>query len=259
MLDLPIRLQKPGVVITGTDTDVGKTVASCAIAAAWRLQNPGGRLGVSKPFASGCRKEREGLVSGDAEALAHFADCRQSLDVVNPIRFLPPLAPAVAAEQTRKPIDWDGLWRSLTLLDEANDALLIEGVGGLMVPLDPDRPKLTFLHFIRALDYPVVVVARSILGTLNHTAMTIELLRLAGCRIAGIVMNGYEADAALSEDPSIASNREWLQKLTDTPILAVLPRVAPDQARPETGEMHTDLVAAAAAMNWRNVMTPPGS
>ena len=79
------KLNVPGLLITGTDTEIGKTVISCAIAHC--LKTRGHTVGVCKPFASGCRKEREGLVNDDAEALAHFADCREPLDVINPIRF----------------------------------------------------------------------------------------------------------------------------------------------------------------------------
>src|SRR5690554_472814 len=141
----PPRLRCPGLFITATDTGVGKTVTACAIAAVLRQQQRGVRVGVCKPFASGCRQEREGLVSADAEALAHFADCRQPLDVINPIRFARPLAPAVAAEQARATIDWSEAARSLAVLDESSDALLVEGVGGLLTPLDPADPDATVL------------------------------------------------------------------------------------------------------------------
>ena len=254
MLEIPFHLTVPGLFVTGTDTDVGKTVVSCAIAAAWRFQNPRSQLGVCKPLASDCSKQREGLVNRDAEALAHFSDCRQPLDVINPIRFAPALAPAVAAQQTGQSIDWDALWRSLSVLDESSDALLIEGVGGLMVPLDPDHPQLTVLHLIKALGYPVLVVARSVLGTLNHTAMTVALLKSAQCPVAGIVMNSYDADPSLSDDPSVASNRQWLEKLTGVPVLATVPRVDPKRAQPDTGELDGDLLAAVAMVDWRRVM-----
>jgi len=104
MLD-ELQLHKPGLFITATDTEVGKTAIAGGVALTLGRQNPGRRLGVSKPFASGCRREREELVNADAEALAHFADCREPLHVINPIRFKAPLAPAVAAEQVGRPIE----------------------------------------------------------------------------------------------------------------------------------------------------------
>ncbi len=194
MLDLP-KLRQPGLFVTGTDTGVGKTVVTCAIAAALRAQGMA-RVGVCKPLASGCRKEREGLVNTDAEALAHFADCRLPLDVINPIRLAPPMAPAMAAAVSGERIDWAGLARALQRLDEASDGLLLEGVGGLLVPLDPKQPTLTVLDLAAAMGYPVLVVAHSGLGTLNHTAMTIRLLREGGLRVAGVVMNTFDADGS---------------------------------------------------------------
>ena len=257
MLTEPPKLTKPGLFITGTDTEVGKTLVTCAIADALRKQHPGIRLGVSKPFASGCRRDREGLVSEDAEALAHFSDCKQPLDVINPIRFSAPLAPAVAAEEADQPIDWPVLTRSLETLNQDNDALLIEGVGGLMVPLDPQVPRQTVLHLIAALGYPVVIVARAGLGTLNHTAMTATLLKQAKCPIAGLVINGYDADPATSQDPSIAGNRTWLARMTGLRTLAVIPRVPEVGAQPQKGRLDPEVLEAVQMTYWPDVLIPP--
>ncbi|MFW6059426.1 MAG: dethiobiotin synthase [Phycisphaeraceae bacterium] len=248
------RLRCPGLFVTGTDTGVGKTVVTCAIAAALRRQMPKQRIGVCKPFSTGCRREREGLVNADAEALAHFADCRLPLSTINPIRFRPPLAPAVAAEATGETIDWQALARSLETLDHESDALLIEGVGGLLVPLDPKQPRLTVLDLAAALGYPVLVVARSLLGTLNHTAMTVRLLNEARLRVAGIVMNGYDADVAANDDPSILTNRRWLQRLTGADVLAVVPRVAPKAAQPEQAQLDAQIIDAVSMCDWSAVL-----
>jgi len=251
-----IQGKKPGLFVTGTDTEVGKTLIACAIAAAMRRQLPGIRLGASKPFASGCRHEREGLVNEDAEALAHFADCKQPLNVINPIRFAAPLAPAVAAQEAGEPIDWATLERSLAVLERESDALLIEGVGGVMVPLDPQRPKYTVLDFISALGYPVVIVTRANLGTLNHTALTVRALKQAGCRIAGLVLNGYIVDPVETDDPSIASNRLWLEKLTGIKTLAVVPKVDPVGAQPEKGRIDPAILEAVEMTYWPDVFRP---
>ncbi|MFA9477833.1 dethiobiotin synthase [Phycisphaerales bacterium AB-hyl4] len=254
MIDRLPRLTTPGLFVTGTDTGVGKTVVTCAIAAALREQRPGWRVGVCKPFSSGCRREREGLVHEDAEALAHFADCRLPLDVINPIRFAPPLAPAVAAEQKGKKVDWALLARALHTLDDASDALLVEGVGGLLVPLDPDNPKCTVLELISALGLPTVVVTRAGLGTLNHTAMTVRLLREAGCVVAGLVINGYDPDA-VDDDPAITTNRRWLTKMTGAPVLAVLPKVRDGEANPSRARLDGGLIEAAGMADWVALMS----
>lgn len=253
MFHKALQLECPGLFITGTDTNVGKTVVSCAIAAVWRKQQAG-RLGVCKPLSSDCRKERERLVNADAEALAHFADCRLPLDVINPIRYAPPVAPAVAAEQIGHAPDWDELARALGVLDAASDALLIEGVGGLMVPIDPDRPEANVIDLIREIGYPTLIVTRSTLGTLNHTAMTVRLLRDARLPIAGIVMNHYEGDDALADDPSIATNRRWIEMMTGCTVLAVAPRVKTGQADVARGVLDPALIDAMGVLRWSEVM-----
>lgn len=250
-----ITVNSPGLFVTGTDTGVGKTVVSCAIAAALRVQRPGAKIAVCKPFATGCRKERGGLVNDDAEALAHFADCRQALDVINPVRFREPVSPAAAAERLGKPIDWAMLESSVKQLDAYGDALVVEGAGGVMVPLDPARPKATWLE-TGLFGLPAVVVARSGLGTLNHTAMTVRVLESAGIRVAGVVMNGYEPDeaAAMADDPSRPGNRQWIEKMTGAKVLALVPRLEADQVRPVSGRIAPAVLGAVAMVDWWRVM-----
>src|SRR4051794_26116083 len=142
----------PGLFITGTDTGVGKTVVAGAIADWFRRRHQ--RVGVLKPIATGCVHRREGLVSEDAEFLAHCADARFPLDVICPVRYAEPLAPAVAAERAGQPVDWDAVQRSLRLMESGSDVLIVEGVGGVMVPLDA---KHTVLDLAQWLALPAVV------------------------------------------------------------------------------------------------------
>src|SRR5829696_5895786 len=104
------RMSIPALLITGTDTGVGKTIITAAIARSLRMQ--GLRVGVLKPIATGCVHHREGLVSEDAELLAHHADAPQPLDVICPVRYAEPLAPAVAAQRMKRPVDWTAVQRS---------------------------------------------------------------------------------------------------------------------------------------------------
>jgi len=256
---LSVQLSKPGIFITGTDTGVGKTVVSCAVAV--NLRKHGLRVGVCKPIASGCRREREGLVSEDAEALAHFADCRESLSVINPVRYALPVAPAVAAEQSGEAVDFEAIGDSLRVLDRSSDVVLVEGVGGLLVPLDHANPKYTVLDMAIALGLPVVVVARALLGTLNHTAMTVRLLRDAGCDVAGVVVNGFEADSARlgdrAADVSMSTNRQWMQKMNDVPILATVPACEPGTVVPERGIIPAAVLDAVALHYWPALAASP--
>lgn len=259
MLESLPNLNKPGLFITGTDTDVGKTVVSCGIAWALRQQRPGAKVGVCKPFATGCRRERGGLVAGDAEALAHFADCRLPLDIINPVRFRDPLAPAVAAEQAGVPTDWRAIAHALQRIDEASDAVVVEGVGGLMVPLDPADPSVTVLDLAEALGYPVVIVARAGLGTLNHTAMTVALLKSRRLRIAGIVMNGYDADeaAAMADDPSRGSNRVWVSKQAGVPVIAAPPFAPKGEVEPAEGKIAQVVLDNLGMTDWWGIARKP--
>jgi dethiobiotin synthetase len=283
MFTRPPTLTKPGLFITATDTGVGKTVAACGIARSLRqavvdnagpgapAPGPGARVGVCKPFATGCRRDREGLVSEDAETLAHFADCRQMLDVINPIRYAAPVAPAVAAELAGTAPDFELLARCLESLDQENDFLVVEGIGGLLVPLavrpdinpapaNPLSRYFTVLDLALALGYPVVVVTRASLGTLNHTAMTVQLLRRAGCVLAGLVINGFVADSSprtAAVDLSMTTNRPWLEKMTGLPILATVPACPPEQVAPGKGRIPDTILDALALTYWADVAAAP--
>jgi len=237
------HLRCPGLFITGTDTGVGKTTVTCAIAR--RLVEMGLRVGVCKPVATGCRSDREGLVSPDAEALAHFADCRLPLDVVNPLRYADPVAPAVAAETERRPFDMVPIAESLQRLDAQHDLLLVEGIGGLMVPLDESHTVADLAAWI---GYPVVVVTANRLGTLNHTAMTCQLIRDRGLKLAGLVVNGHDPD---STDPAHTTNLLWLARQNDTKVLATIPQSS--GVAPERAQLPLGILDAVAMADWQAI------
>lgn len=249
-----IRFNTPGLFVTGTDTEVGKTVVSCAIAYALRQQRVGAKIAVCKPMATGCDKRREGLVNQDAEALAHFSDCRLPLDVINPIRFREPLAPAVAAKQSGVATPWSLLEDAAKQIDAYGDAVIVEGAGGVMVPLDADDAGVTWLE-TGCFGLPAVVVSRAGLGTLNHTAMSVKLLRDAGVRVAGVVINGYEGDeaAAMSQDPSSPSNPRWIEAMTGAKVLALVPRVE-GQVSPSKGRIAPAVLDAVGRVDWWRVL-----
>jgi dethiobiotin synthetase len=209
----------PGLFITGTDTEVGKTVIAGAIANYFlRQRGPDrARVAVSKPVATGCVHRREGLVSEDAEFLASCADARFPLDIICPQRYREPLAPAVAADRAKQPLDWPAIDRSLQLMSRESDVIIVEGVGGILVPLDADR---TTLDLAKWLALPTVIVARANLGTINHTLLTIETLRRAEVPIAGVVINRYPADTPGTAEET---NPRYIEKCGKVPILAIVP------------------------------------
>src|SRR5436190_10456590 len=181
----------PGLFVTGTDTGVGKTVIAGAIAN-WFYRR-GRRVAVLKPVATGCVKRREGLVSEDAEFLAVCSRTPHPLDLICPQRYLEPLAPSVAAKRTRQPLDWEAIQRSIRIMSADSDVMIVEGVGGVMVPMDDKHLVLDMMKWLGA---PAVVVARPNLGTINHSLLTVQAIRDAGVKVAGVVINRYRTDGA---------------------------------------------------------------
>lgn len=227
----------PGLFVTGTDTGVGKTVVGGAIAQWFRRQ--GRRVAVLKPVATGCVRRREGLVSEDAEFLAVCADARHPLDLICPQRYAEPLAPAVAAERAKQPLEWEAVQRSIDLMSPGSDVMIVEGVGGLMVPLDA---KHTVRDFARWLKLPAVVVARAGLGTINHTILTVDALRAAGVAVAGVVVNQYPAEnAGIAEE----GNPRAIEKWGHVPVLAIVP-----QEKIEAAVLPPGIVAAVETVDW---------
>jgi dethiobiotin synthetase len=227
----------PGLFITGTDTGVGKTVVAGAIAA-W-LRQQGSRVGVLKPVATGCERRREGLVSADAEFLAHCADSPHPLDLICPVRYAEPLAPAVAAERAGQPVDWAAVQRSLDLIARDSDILVVEGVGGAMVPLDE---RHTVLDLVQWLGLATVVVARAGLGTINHTLLTVNALRAVG-PVAGVVVSRYPADS-----PGVAeeTNPRAIETWGRVPVLCVVPE---ETAIPAV-TVPAGIAAAVGMVDW---------
>ncbi len=214
-------LRTPGLFITGTDTGVGKTMVACLLAAL--LRRSGRRVGVLKPVASGCMEVAGELVSEDAIALKACSGCDAELGTINPVRYRPPLSPAVAAQAAGRPFDWLAVDAARAELAGGHDLLLVEGAGGWLTPIDG---RLTVADLAKRMGYPVLIVVRAGLGTLNHTALTCAAARQAGLKLAGLVINGARSGAGGIEgaaDPSEADNPRWLAMQNNLPILAILP------------------------------------
>ena len=230
----------PGLFVTGTDTGVGKTVVAGAIADWFRRRSV--RVAVLKPVATGCVRRREGLVSEDAEFLAHCADARHPLDLICPQRYAEPLAPAVAAERAGRPVDWTAIQRSIDLMSRDSDVMIVEGVGGLMVPMDE---RHTVLDMIRWLRFPAVVVARPGLGTINHTVLTVNAVRDA---VAGVIVNRYPADGAgVAEETNLRAIERWGR----VPLLCVVP----DEPKVTAGVLSDPVIAAIQPVDWEGMVT----
>ena len=204
-----------GYFITGTDTGVGKTTVAAAVAAV--LRRRGKNVGVMKPVATGCVRRREGLVSEDAEFLAHAADAPEPLEEICPIRLAEPLAPTVAAARAGIPLDLAPMWTAWRRLREAHDVMIVEGIGGVLCPV---TPTMVVADLAKEFSLPLLVIARPDLGTINHTALTVEAARARGLEVAGIIINRYNRD---TEDIAELTNPDEIQRVTDTPVLGLVP------------------------------------
>lgn len=208
-----------GWFVTATDTGVGKTVIAGALA--WLVRERGVKVGVFKPVASGCRHDpRLGLVSEDAEFLAHCAEAHETLEVITPVRYAGELAPLAAARREHRAVDWSAIQESWRRIRSANEWCVVEGVGGLLVPIDASRNVADLAAEFRL---PLVVVARPGLGTINHTLLTVEAARARKLEIAAVVINGYEpASGTLAEE----TNPEVIAELAGMRIPLIVPHDA---------------------------------
>lgn len=177
-----------GVFVTGTDTGVGKTVVACALAAWGRAR--GWDVGVMKPVATGGQllstAQGHRWVSGDAIRLAQAAAVTDPWALINPICFREPLAPWTCALRERRPIRLSLVMDAFATLRARHDVLIVEGIGGLLVPL---ARRLTVADLARCMALPLVVVARPDLGTLNHTLLTLQGACRQGLSVRGLIVN----------------------------------------------------------------------
>jgi len=205
----------PGLFITGTDTGVGKTYVGALVARS--LSAAGYRVGVYKPAASGCRRDGDTLVCDDALLLWESAGRPGPLERVCPQRFQAPLAPHLAARAEGRRLDPELLRRGLDYWSDRSEILLVEGAGGLMSPLGDEE---YVADLACDFGFPLVVVARNALGTINQTLQTLiaASVHRGGLAVAGIVLNNPSPPSP--DDPSIATNRRELAARTPVLILA---------------------------------------
>jgi dethiobiotin synthetase len=224
-----------GFFVTGTDTGIGKTVVTCGLAAA--LKAAGRRVAVMKPIETGCGEGPDGrLHAADAELLRYYAQSSQPPEAVCPIRLRTPLAPKVAAAREAVRIDVEALVAGYRTTAKHADVVLVEGAGGLLVPISGDK---TMADLAAAFEVPVLLVVGSKLGALSHTLLTVECCRARRLPVTGYVVNFPIAGADLAADTNVAELREWLGE-----PLAVIPHVrggaeATAERRRELAELFT--------------------
>jgi dethiobiotin synthetase len=208
-----------GLFVTGTDTGVGKTVLAAAIAAA--LCESGVAVSTLKPVITGLEEPASADWPHDHELLARVVRRRPS--EVAPLTFGPAVSPHLAAELSGTPVSGESIEASVHQAASRSEAVVVEGVGGLLVPLSG---TYDVRDLARALGMPVVIAARPGLGTINHTLLTLESARLAGLEVAGIVLTPWPSDPGTIEQ----SNRETIARLGNVEVATLAPV---ERAEPE--------------------------
>jgi dethiobiotin synthetase len=207
------------VFVTGTGTEVGKTVVAAVIARTAAAR--GRRVAVFKPAVSGL-----GDLAGseaDHELLRRAAGSAQSDDEIAPYRFDPPVSPHLGAELAGEPIDPALLLRRAAAAEAAADLLVVEGVGGFLVPLAGDY---LIRDLARELGFAVTIAAAPGLGTINHTLLTIEAVRAAGLELSGVVLTPWPAEPGEVE----RSNRLTIERLGAVDVATLPPLELDDPA-----------------------------
>ena len=223
-----------GVFVTGTDTGVGKTLASCALVHA--LRNAGVRAIPMKPIAAGA----DGTSNADTVALLGAAGLDPSwASAVTPVLLREPMAPHIAAARENRALTLDFLAPAVLRLESAGDFLVIEGVGGFKVPLSD---QLDTADLARALDLPVILVVGLRLGCLNHALLTADSVRAAGLPLAGWIANAIDPSM-----PGREENVEALERRLDAPLIGRLPHSKTPDPR-----------ALAPALDVRALLGRPG-
>jgi dethiobiotin synthetase len=206
-----------GIFVTGTDTGVGKTAVAAGIASL--LKKRGINVGVMKPFATAGKRHSAKYRSEDTAALALAAGATEPDSDLNPSFFRMPAAPLVAAQLAgEKPAVMQEALFALKKLQITHDFVVVEGIGGLMVPL---TEREFVADFAKLAGLPVIIVSHPRLGTINHTLLTVRACRDFGLDVAGIVIN------MMPKKPTAVEKKapETIARLAGVPVVAVLPEL----------------------------------
>ena len=205
-----------GVFVTGTDTGVGKTLASCALLHA--LRAAGVRAVPMKPIAAGAVQTPAGPANDDTLALLDAAGLDLTwAPAVTPVLLREPMAPHIAADREGRALSLDFLAGALERLASAGDFLVVEGVGGFRVPL---ADGLDTVDLARAVNLPVVLVVGLRLGCLNHALLTADSVRAAGLPLAGWIANAIDPEMPVREE-----NVQALRERLGAPLLGRIPYI----------------------------------
>lgn len=201
--------------VTGTDTGVGKTAITAALAAS--LRKRGIDVGVMKPIATGI-PQKNGFKSADVTLLHEAAKVNDSEEVINPVFLTVPSSPYDATKALGLKIDMKIIREKFQHLLKIHQMLLVEGIGGIMTPITKD---FFVADMIKEMKLETIIVTRSTLGTLNHTLMTFRMCKEYGITVKGMIINYFDEKGSLAERNAPST----LHEITGLPILGIIPFV----------------------------------
>jgi len=199
--------------VIGTDTNVGKTYVASALVQHF-VQSGLKTVGM-KPVASGCELNQQGeLINEDALALINVSNVKAPLDIINPYRFKPAIAPHLAAEQEGVAVKLDSIIQAYQQLTTLAEMVVVEGAGGFFVPLNQTE---TLADLAVQLNIPIILVVGMRLGCINHALLTVEAIQARGLSLAGWVANQIDPDFDMFEE-----NLGSLQQRIAAPCVSVV-------------------------------------
>ena len=210
--------------VTGTDTGVGKTLISCALLHGFAAQ--GKRVAGMKPVAAGCNDDGQ---NEDVLQLRSAGNVKLGYGQINPYCFVPAIAPHLAAQREDVIIDFSVIAKSYRALEAKTDVVIVEGAGGLLVPLNAQQDSA---DLVEELGLPVILVAGMRLGCLNHALLTVEAIAARGLVLAGWVANVLDG-----EMPALQENIDTLRQRISAPLLGVVPFMTQPDARAAAGQL----------------------
>ncbi len=244
-----------GVFVTGTDTGVGKTVVSAALVR--RLVQMGCPVGVMKPVETGVLPGQLG--ESDAGRLLAAAGISDGIEEVSPYRLLAPLAPLAAASAQGRVIEMQEIMGRYERLASRYSCVVVEGAGGLLVPIGKDWDMR---DLIGRIGLPVVLVGRAGLGGINHALLTLEGLRQRHCAVMAVVLNETALAATPAQQEQCASTVALLRERAGVPVLGPLryqPHLGSDWSGAVEMMAQGSPIRELADLVWANAVGMSGS
>jgi len=205
-----------GIFVTGTDTGIGKTFVSALLIS--KLKAKGINCFYYKPISTGCELVNGKLMSEDLIFINKSTNSNFPPEISTPIKYQIPASPLLASIEEKKEIDVKNIIQQFRKLSDNYQFVIVEGIGGIMVPI---TKNYFVFDLIYDLNLPALVVARAVLGTINHTLMSLTLLKQKGIKILGFLTNGEKPE----NDPTVSTNHKVIEEITGVRFLGHVPFV----------------------------------